>query len=139
MLKPTVVVSRPLGDKTPFPNRQQPPLKTPAPQTAKIAKLSLLENHAALLQTPGSLLLPSARRKSLRARNSESGREKLNFKTPVSNGNHWDVSDDGIEVDANEGVAEENEVQLDDSDEVEYMPPKQTGPVSCQLAVSSRY
>ncbi|KAL4248744.1 hypothetical protein ABKN59_007175 [Abortiporus biennis] len=121
-IKPSVVISRPLGDKTPFPNRQQLPLHTPAPQTTKIAKLSLLEPNVDFTQTPGALLLPSSARRSSRApRTSGSGRA-LTFKTPLTNGNHWDVSDGELEVD--EAELELSDVQSEDSDEIEYMPPK---------------
>ncbi|KAI0692041.1 hypothetical protein BC835DRAFT_90395 [Cytidiella melzeri] len=115
--KPTLVITRPLGDKTPFPNRQAQALQTPAPQAAKIAKLSLLDD--ALAKTPGNLLLPSARRKSMRLPRSASQK----FKTPRAQGHHWDVSDGDVEA----SVGEENEgaeIEEADYDEIEYMPPK---------------
>ncbi|CAL1705949.1 unnamed protein product [Somion occarium] len=124
VVKPSIIVSRPLGDKTPFPNRQQnvPPLHTPALQTAKIAKLSLLDHE--LVQTPGHLLRPSSNRKSLRApRASGSGGKRNVFKTPVTNGNHWDVSDGDIQVELSDAQAETEEI-VEDYDEIEYMPPK---------------
>lgn len=118
--KPVVLVSKPLGDKTPFPNRQLP-LQTPAPQAAKIAKLSMLD--PALSKTPGSLLLPSARRKSLRLPRSASKK----FTTPTQQGNHWDVSDGEVDADVSTGSAEAQDAEVEDYDEIEYMPPKVPG------------
>lgn len=127
-IKPNVVITKPLGDKTPFPNRHlnYAPLQTPAPQVGKIAKLSLLADGDITAQTPGAVLRPSSTRKSLRApRLSDSGgrTRAFEFKTPVTNGNHWDVSDG--ELDVHEVVAEAQEAQLEveDYDEIEYMPP----------------
>ena len=112
---------KPLGDKTPFPNRQLPPsvqLETPGLQ--KIAKLKF--NLDALQQTPGGLLLPSARRRSLRLPGSISKR----LKTPAGPGNYWDVSDTDMEMDLSTGSAEIKEEEAD-YDEIEYMPPKVPG------------
>ena len=101
--------SRPLGDKTPFPNR--------------------VHNHATPFQvtkpvfdvTPGALLRPSSARKHIRLPHSAS----KSFQTPVTGGNHWDVSD--IEINP-EVVAEPNQsIEEEDYDEIEYMPPKQPG------------
>lgn len=119
-VKPTVVITRPLGDKTPFPNRQAQPLHTPAPQTAKIAKLALLDES--LAKTPGCLLLPSAKRKSMRLPRSASKK----FQTPHGQGRHWDVSDGEVEVDVSEEL-EDVEVDEADYDEIEYMPPRVPG------------
>ena len=119
--KPTVVVTRPLGDKTPFPNRQAQALQTPAPQTAKIAKLTFLDES--LTKTPGCLLLPSARRKSLRLPRSASKK----FQTPHNQGNHWDVSDGDMEALESSLEVDEVEVEEADYDEIEYMPPKVPG------------
>ena len=114
------MVSRPLGDKTPFPNRQLL-LQTPAPQKAKPAKLPMLD--PSLAKTPGSLLLPSARRKSLRLPRSASKK----FTTPVQQGNYWDVSDIDIDPDLGDEGAEEVKEAEPDYDEIEYMPPKVPG------------
>ena len=96
--KPAIRVQRPLGDKTPAPNRvaNAVPFDTPAPQTAKLAKLSLLE--APQQAVPESLLRPSSARKSLRAPRMSGGVQQLDFKTPVTRGDHWNVSDISIEV-----------------------------------------
>ncbi|VDC07572.1 unnamed protein product [Peniophora sp. CBMAI 1063] len=101
--------SRPLGDKTPFPNRAAF-AATPGPAGAKLAAL--------LSQTPGHLLRPSSMRQSTRRRSS--GRPNV-FETPMNAGDHWNVSDTEVEVDA---VEEEPELApTDDFDEIEYMPP----------------
>ena len=118
-VKPAVVFARPLGDKTPFPNRQAQPLPTPAPQTAKIAKASLLDET--LVKTPGCLLLPSARRKSMRLPSASK-----KFQTPKVQGNPWDASDGDLELEVSQEV-EKAEVEEADYDEIEYMPPKVPG------------
>ncbi|KAH9838997.1 uncharacterized protein C8Q71DRAFT_489456 [Rhodofomes roseus] len=122
-VKPTVRVQKPLGDKTPFPNRvaNAVPFDTPAPQTAKLAKLALLEAPQQAL--PDTLLRPSSARKSLRAPRTSGGAPQLDFKTPVTQGNHWDVSDGEIVVEAEEDVQEAVDVRGEDDDEIEYMPP----------------
>ena len=105
--------SRPLGDKTPFPNRAAF-AATPGPAGAKLAAL--------LSQTPGHLLRPSSMRQSTRRRSS--GRPNV-FETPMNAGDHWNVSDTEMEVDA---VEEEVEAApTDDYDEIEYMPPTAIG------------
>lgn len=135
-IKPTIQVSRPLGDKTPFPNRQQniAPLHTPAPKAAKVAKLSLLEQDLQeLAKTPGHLLLPSSTRKSLRAPRHSGAVKCYDFKTPMTNGNHWDVSDGEIQLDMN--TAETELEDEEDYDEIEYMPPKMQGGSSSQKSL----
>lgn len=139
MATPSIHVSRPLGDKTPFPNRQQLPaqqLRTPKPQATKL----LLEIDDAgtkmLTQTPECLLLPSAtrRRKSLRLPSAIS----KNLKTPATKGNHWDVSDGDVDLGAEDGDIDDGssraktagvDVQASETsdDEIEYMPPKLPG------------
>ncbi|KAI0032702.1 hypothetical protein K488DRAFT_7399, partial [Vararia minispora EC-137] len=99
---------RPFLDKTPYPNRHAP-VVTPAP--GKLGALLLTE-------TPGYLLRPSSTRKSVRARRSSG---KNYFETPVTNGNHWDVSDAEIEVAPVEVV--KKDIPVEDYDEIEYMPP----------------
>ncbi|OBZ70534.1 hypothetical protein A0H81_09463 [Grifola frondosa] len=124
--KPVVMVSRPLGDKTPFPNRVAGavPFKTPAPETAKLAKLSLLEPEPAQILAP--LLRPSSARKSLRIPLNGSAGRRASFKTPETQGNHWDVSDGDMDLGGDVAV-EEVEVQEMEAegldDEIEYMPP----------------
>lgn len=105
-LKDTPAV-RPLGDKTPFPNRTANQLSATG---AKIAKPALLDGS----------LRPSSARKHDRLPRSAS---KV-YETPVTDGKHWDVSDIEIEVDtpvANQSIEEES------YDEIEYMPPKVEG------------
>jgi len=98
--------SRPLGDKTPFPNR--------------------IANHATPLKTikpifnitPGALLRPSSARKHVRLPRSAS----KSFQTPLNGGNHWDVSD--IDIDPEVVAAPSQSIEEEDYDEIEYMPPK---------------
>ena len=77
----------------------------------------------ALAKTPGALLLPSARRKSLRLPRSASKK----FTTPAQQGRHWDVSDGELDPDVSSGSADVEEVEQEDYDEIEYMPPKVPG------------
>ncbi|KAJ7612141.1 hypothetical protein FB45DRAFT_803433 [Roridomyces roridus] len=116
------LVTRPLGDKTPFPNRAAAPLPE-GEQGQKIAKLVL---HNTLTpssylhpnDTPDSVARPSSARKHVRIPRSVS----KSFQTPLTNGNPWDVSE--LEIEASQ--AEEVQVpavEMDDYDEVEYMPP----------------
>ncbi|KAG9316847.1 hypothetical protein JVU11DRAFT_2918 [Chiua virens] len=102
-LKDTPAV-RPLGDKTPFPNRTAPQL--PATGT-KIAKPSLVD---------GSLRPSSARKHDRLPRSAGK-----TFETPITDGKHWDVSDIDIEVDA--PVASQS-IEEESFDEIEYMAPK---------------
>lgn len=108
--------SRPLADKTPFPNRQNSiTLVTPHPGGGKIAKLPLIALDEAQQHTP--LLPPSSTRKKQRVPRSAS----KSFETPVTRGDHWNVSDLSIEV----GGSSLEEVHEDGPDysEPEYMPP----------------
>ena len=50
----------------------------------------------------------------------------MQFKTPATNGRHWDVSDGDIQVGLDE-AKDEAEVEVEDYDEIEYMPPKMPG------------
>lgn len=99
--------TRPLGDKTPFPNRNT---NHPAVTGAKLAKPALIDGS----------LRPSSARKHDRLPRSTS---KV-FETPITDGKHWDVSDIEIEVDAS--VANKS-IQEECHDEIEYMPPKVEG------------
>ncbi|KAG2341076.1 hypothetical protein BDR05DRAFT_936817 [Suillus weaverae] len=98
--------SRPLGDKTPFPNR--------------------IANHSTPLQmtkpifdvTPGALLRPSSARKHVRLPRSAS----KGFQTPLTGGDHWDVSD--IDINPEVVAAPSQSIEEEDYDEIEYMPPK---------------
>ncbi|KAJ7090864.1 hypothetical protein B0H15DRAFT_247599 [Mycena belliarum] len=121
----TRTVARPLGDKTPFPNRDDAgKFVTPLPGEQKIAKLVLLETTLPKFNllhpgtTPDSVARPSSTRKHVRAPRSAS----KNFETPVTTGNHWDVSELDLVIPA----VEEPQVPAppeDDYDEIEYMPP----------------
>jgi len=132
-------VARPLGDKTPFANRQRRVIHDPTPGPVK-ANPAARDEKLELL-TPGHVLLPSSARKTVRGRRS-SGPV---FETPVPSGNHWDV----IESDRIAPVlpeAQNEEAQLEDYDEIEYMPPTAIGASSvfrlvipCQRAVQIRH
>ncbi|KAI0630056.1 hypothetical protein C8Q77DRAFT_1219718 [Trametes polyzona] len=126
----SVSVTRPLMDKTPFPNRVAPSgglgaSKTPATKGFKLSKLSLLvpepEQPESLSPDAAPLLRPSSTRKSLR------GRLSGTFKTPVTKGDHWNVSpgDMGMEIagGTTEQAAEQAAAVNDEDDEIEYMPP----------------
>lgn len=56
-----------------------------------------------------------------------SGSIQLDFKTPMTRGDHWNVSDGEIDVDLNEEAEEVADVQGEDDDEIEYMPPTAIG------------
>ena len=119
--KPLNTASRPLADKTPAPNRHNASqFASPLFQKGKEGKISALNLNDAkdTLSTPAA---PSSARKKLRFPRSAS----KGFETPLTNGDHWNVSDVSIDLCEN-GLAEvmENEP---DYDEIEYMPPKATG------------
>jgi hypothetical protein len=101
-------VTRPLGDKTPFANRQRRVIQDRTPGHAK--------------QTPGHALLSSSVRKTVRGRHG-SGPV---FETPVTNGNHWDVIEHDVAMPA-APEAQGEEVQQEDYDEIEYMAPTAIG------------
>ncbi|KAF9227062.1 hypothetical protein BS17DRAFT_814006 [Gyrodon lividus] len=105
-LKDTPAV-RPLGDKTPFPNRTATNQAILPAAGAKISKPALLEGS----------LRPSSARKHVRLPGSAS----KSFETPVTGGHHWDVSDIDIEVDT---AAVNKSIEAEDYGEIEYMPPK---------------
>ncbi|KAJ2929709.1 hypothetical protein H1R20_g7400, partial [Candolleomyces eurysporus] len=105
---------RPLGDKTPFPNRAE---NYAAPDPfMKMPKLILVETDAQKVATP-EIQRPSSTRRHSRSIRKSVGQ---NFETPVNNGRHWDVGDISIgspEVQTQETIPE------DDFDEIEYMAP----------------
>ncbi|KAJ6526956.1 hypothetical protein DFH09DRAFT_1187205, partial [Mycena vulgaris] len=123
-------VTRPLVDKTPFPNREafaSNKLKTPLPDNSKLAKLLLEANRTNALfldstDVPDSVARASSGRTHVRAPRLSANNK---FKTPLNNGRHWDVNE--AELSASEvleekpGVAESSD---GDYDEIEYMPPK---------------
>lgn len=126
--KPEIVLTtrapgtgRPLGDKTPFPNRvASSAIHTPLPHATKLSKLSLLEPGDSV----DNLLRPSSTRKNVRVPRSAS----KSFETPANGGHHWDVSDMSI-VMPDSQVAVLEEEAGEDHDEIEYMPPKLGKPV----------
>ncbi|KAL4073740.1 hypothetical protein J3A83DRAFT_4371037 [Scleroderma citrinum] len=100
-------LTRPLGDKTPFPNRTANQGLILSATGSKIANPTLLD---------GALRTSSTRKHDRLPRSASK-----TFETPVTSGNHWDVSDIDIEVG---GVVVNQSLQEEDYDEVEYMPPK---------------
>ncbi|TFK54544.1 hypothetical protein OE88DRAFT_1724140 [Heliocybe sulcata] len=124
----TKTASKPLLDKTPFPNRTGYNLRTPNAEVDKIAdkiaKLSFLEPE---LELPGSSQVvnprPSSTRKSLRLPRPSGSATSNKFRTPQTTGNHWDVSDGEVEVQGANEQAEKDAVEVEDDDEIEYMPP----------------
>ncbi|KAH8996484.1 hypothetical protein EDB86DRAFT_2918688, partial [Lactarius hatsudake] len=99
--KSTKLIARPLGDKTPFINRQRRVIFDPTLGPTK-GKPPAQDAYLGSI-TPGHALLPSSARKSRAA-----------FETPVAKGNHWDVIEDDIEA--------------EDCDEIEYMLPTAIDP-----------
>lgn len=123
-------VTRPLMDKTPFPNRVASGNfgnagKTPGLKLSKIALLVPEAEQESLSPDVAPLLRPSSTRRSLRGRLSQ------NFKTPLTKGNHWDVSPEDMEgIDgalADDAKPETETAVADEEDEVEYMPPTAIG------------
>ncbi|PBK89565.1 hypothetical protein ARMGADRAFT_935461 [Armillaria gallica] len=100
----TQAPSRPLVDKTPFPNRTGVQFQTP---------------YAFNFASPDSVLRPSSLRRHVRAPRSAT----KSFETPVNTGNPWqcDVSIGSPEIVVQQLVLE------DDLDEIEYMPPNTLG------------
>lgn len=113
-------VVRPLGDKTPFANRQWRMIQDPTPGPEKAKPLTQDERLG--LFTPGHALLSSSVRKTVRGRHS-SGPV---FETPVPSGNHWDVVEDDV-IAPVAPEAQGDEAQTEDYDEIEYMPPTAIG------------
>ena len=113
-------VVRPLGDKTPFANRQRRLVQVPTPGPAK-ANLPVQDEKLGPW-TPGHALLSSSVRKTVRGRHS-SGPV---FETPKTSGNHWDVIEGDVIAPA-APEAQGEETQSEDHDEIEYMPPTAKG------------
>ncbi|OCB88418.1 hypothetical protein A7U60_g4460 [Sanghuangporus baumii] len=120
----TLSGARPLGDKTPKPNRQSLSLFTPGPRNQKASKL-VLPPIQGENDVPSPTQPPSSSRTKLR-----NPRPSKCFETPVTKGDHWNVSDVSIHEGTstlgkvNEAAADE----LDDDSEPEYMPPKPIEP-----------
>ncbi|KAG8906924.1 hypothetical protein FRB99_005698 [Tulasnella sp. 403] len=119
-------------NKTPFILRTQFPV-TPLP--AQKLQLGATPKDTDTLDLPSPVLRPSSTRKSIRAPRSAS----KNFQTPERRGRrpHWDISDGDISVEIvnlsagglgldNEIIEEGAELDEDDDDEIEYMPPSGT-------------
>ncbi|KAI0744313.1 hypothetical protein C8Q80DRAFT_1186261 [Daedaleopsis nitida] len=127
----SVSVTRPLMDKTPFPNRVAASSfagnagKTPGLKLSKLALLAPEPDQESLSPDVAPLLRPSSNRKSLRGRLSQT------FKTPLTKGNYWDVSPgdmEGIAGGLVERAAPETEAgSAEEEDEIEYMPPTAIG------------
>jgi len=109
---------RPLGDKTPFPNRTANQVVPPSFSS---------KTNPTLLD--GSLRTSSTRKHDRLPRSASK-----TFETPVTSGNHWDVSDIDIEIG---GVVANQSLEEEDYDEVEYMPPKVEGE-SCSPSSQNR-
>lgn len=118
----TATATRPLGDKTPLVNRQNISLFTPGPRNGKNSKLVLppLKDEDEV-GSPGQP--PSSSRKKMRA-----PRTSKTFETPVTKGDHWNVSDVSIDV-GTSNIDEVGEVDPNEPDysDPEYMPPKAIG------------
>ncbi len=123
--------ARPLGDKTPFPNRankagavqdigmQKGELHQKLPKLLDSLYPSLSNQEGALEFSPR----PSSTRKSARAPRSASRK----FQTPLVNGNPWDVSEGSIELGDVQVQDVQEDAEVDDLDEIEYMPPNTLG------------
>lgn len=119
--KVPVTITRPLGDKTPFPNRtlNTAALDTPSPRITKLPSLDPSDD------LPVSVPRPSATRRHLRVPRV-SAEYKQAPVTPASRNqaSHWDVG----ELSVSEPRAEN--INQEDHDEIEYMPPKAIGIIS---------
>jgi hypothetical protein len=121
----TTRTTRPLGDKTPFPNRVgNQHFQTPLPQSSKIQVQLSLESESLprFEKTPESLLRPSSLRKHVRVPRSAS----KSFETPLNKGHHWDISEGSIVISESQ-VQETVTEPENDYDEIEYMPPNTLG------------
>ncbi|TDL26095.1 hypothetical protein BD410DRAFT_825979 [Rickenella mellea] len=116
----TFSVSRPLADKTPFPNRQNNlSLITPLPRTGHTGKQPfLIKPLLGGLEQSTPLLPPSSTRRKLRIPRSAS----KSFETPITKGDHWNVSDLSIDI-ASTTLQEVSEEDVSDDSEPEFMPP----------------
>ena len=123
--------ARPLGDKTPFPNRAS---KAGAAQDIGIQKGELHQKLPKLLDSlypslsnqegaPEYSPRPSSTRKTARAPHSATRK----FQTPLVNGNPWDVSEGSIELGDVQVQDVQGDAEVEDLDDVEYMPPNTLG------------
>ena len=121
---PAVRPHRPLADKTPFVNRKQNLVYTPALDD-KALKLSHID-PAMHDQQPTSDSKPRSAQLSSTRRHCRATKSSVPLQTPANQGNHWDASDGDIVVPEMEQVLEVEE-EFDDSEEIEYMPPNTLG------------
>jgi hypothetical protein len=113
--------NKPLTDKTPFANRVLNVYDTPVPLPKSLQFNSIIQStNEQQAVTPDSAS-GSARASSTR-RHSRAPKANVSLQTPINKGNHWDVSDGDIVVPEMDQVLETEE-ELNDSDEIEYMPP----------------
>ena len=129
-LKRPILQTRILGDKTPLPNRQLLANLTPLPRsasknasTAKTHLPSLLDVVKGSTPPP-----PSTGRRKSRTPTSGGGGVRELYKTPITKGDYWNVSDGDIDFGLlREVVEEEEDIEAEDFSEVEYMPPTAVG------------
>jgi len=110
---------RPLGDKTPAPNRSNV-FQGGYDGLGKMPKLILVEVDAPKDAATPEMQRPSSTRKHSRSRRSIGQK----FETPVNDGRHWDVGNVNLgspELEVQEAIPEV------DLDEVEYMAPNTLG------------
>lgn len=124
-------ISRPLGDKTPLPNRFGNALHgTPLPQKSKLSKLAIIEAAKEdledyTLEDGETMHRPSSLRKHMKHPRNSIPR---NFETPMNNGRHWDISDGDVDVFEMQNLVEETLTEdEDDLSDVEYCPPNNLG------------
>lgn len=114
--------ARPLGDKTPFPNRLAQLDRDldyePIFPISKDLKFSLLQTAQSLLQPPAQIADPDSAQRPSSARKHPK-RDGQNFKTPANNGFPWAVDD----ISFSEAEPQVQEVAQNDYDEIEYMAP----------------
>lgn len=134
--------TRPLGDKTPLPNRtfipQSPSEKVKIPKASNLHVTtlpdSLVDDDDGDTEVLDSMKRPSSLRKHLKLpRNST----QKNFETPMNNGRHWELSDEDIDVCDLQPVLQEVNIVEEDigSDEIEYCAPNTLG--SCFMFLIS--
>ncbi|PFH53676.1 hypothetical protein AMATHDRAFT_54079 [Amanita thiersii Skay4041] len=126
--KPVIILNtrpamRPLGDKTPFPNRVNIATQDTIQKETLQRLPKLLESfYPSINNQEGSPEL--SRRPSSTRKNGRTPRGGRGYQTPMNKGNPWDVSDGSIELGETQVQAQaEEDVEFSDTDEIEYMPP----------------
>ena len=123
------IVTQPLGDKTPLPNRHTTVVfQTPfdKQEVAKQNVASVVDNGNA--NNPWTLERPSSQRRHSRLPRSHHAK---NFETPMNNDRHWELSNEDISVPVVQSVTEEKTLEDErDLDEIEYCAPNTLGKVS---------